>query len=642
MPKLTSHKDLEQYRLLLLAKRTPSRPRVSICSGTGCLASKAGVCAKGLATALEKHGLQADVELRRTGCYGFCERGPVVVVEPENLCYVDVKPDDAAEIVERTVRHHEPIERLLYKDDEGKPVRHLEDIPFYRHQTRLLLHANTLIDPRSLDDYLAIGGYKALARALSTMTPPQVLQAVKDANLRGRGGGGFPAGVKWETTRNAPGDTKYVIVNGDEGDPGAYMDRSLLEGNPHSVLEGLILGAYAIGASQGFIYVRQEYPLAVENAQLALERAREFGLLGKQILGSNFDFDVTIHRGAGAFVSGESSALMNAIEGRVGEPRPKYVHTSVKGLWDKPTNLNNVETWANVPLIIERGAEWFRGIGTEKSKGTKVFSLTGMVKNTGLVEVPMGMTLREIVFDIGGGLRKGKKFKAVQTGGPSGGFLPERLLDLKVDFDELWQAGSMMGSGGMIVMDEDSCMVDAARFYVNFLAHESCGQCVPCREGLRQMLRILDRIVGGQGKEGDLELLEELCELLADASLCALGASAPFPVRSALTHFRDEFEAHIRDRSCPARVCKALFHFEIDEASCKGCHLCVPACPADAIAGQKKKAHHIEQNRCTACGSCLEACPEKFGAVKKVAGSPQAQPLPPAPATPDREGARVP
>jgi NADH:ubiquinone oxidoreductase subunit F (NADH-binding)/(2Fe-2S) ferredoxin/Pyruvate/2-oxoacid:ferredoxin oxidoreductase delta subunit len=622
MAKLTSRRDLEVLRHELTAARGRCRRCVSICSGTGCVANRSQECADALAQEIARQGLEDEVELRRTGCFGFCERGPVVVVEPDDFCYLDVKPADAGEIVSKTLVDHAPVERLFYRDDSGARIRSLDQIPFYRHQTRTLLEANTAVDPTRIEDYIATGGYQALAKALFEMTPVEVVDAVKASGLRGRGGGGFPAGVKWETTRNAPGETKYVVVNADEGDPGAYMDRSLLEGNPHSILEGLIIGAYAIGAHQGYVYVRQEYPLAVTNTIAALEQARASGLLGKNILGSGFDFDVAIHRGAGAFVSGESSALMNAIEGRVGEPRSKYVHLSVKGLWECPTTLNNVETWANVPLIINRGADWFASVGTGGSKGTKVFSLTGKITNSGLVEVPMGVTLRQIVEDIGGGVRDGKQLKAVQTGGPSGGFIPESMLDVTVDFDELVRFGSMMGSGGMIVMDEDSCMVDAARFYVDFLAHESCGQCVPCREGLRQMLKILDRITQGRGVEGDLELLEELCDLLADASLCALGTSAPNPVRSALLHFRSEFEAHIREKRCPALVCKDLIHYTIDPNLCVGCLICKDECPVDAISGDLKTPHVIDQAKCTKCGNCLEVCPSRIAAVRKAAGSP--------------------
>ncbi|MBP1624972.1 MAG: NADH:ubiquinone oxidoreductase, NADH-binding (51 kD) subunit, partial [Acidobacteria bacterium] len=463
MSRLTSVEDLEKLRKKLAFQRNAKSVSVTICTGTGCRAYGAEKVADALDQEVEKQGIGHRVAVRRTGCHGFCEHGPLVVVEPKGACYLDVKAKDAAAIVEKTVLGDEVIERLLYLDETtGKRVRHAEDIPFYKNQQRTLLENSVLIDAAKIQDYIAIGGYSALAKALTEMAPEQVLLEVKEANLRGRGGGGFPAGRKWETARNAPGEPKYVVVNADEGDPGAYMDRSLLEGNPHSVLEGLILGAYAIGASEGYIYVRQEYPLAHKHAQIAIDQARELGLLGKNILGSGFSFDVKIHRGAGAFVSGESSALMTAIEGRVGEPRAKYVHTSEKGIWGKPTCLNNVETWANVPFIISKGAKWFRSIGTPGSSGTKIFSLVGKVKNTGLVEVPMGITLRDIVFKIGGGIPGGKKFKGVQTGGPSGGVIPESLLDLPVDFDELSKAGSMMGSGGLIVMDEDTCMVDTA------------------------------------------------------------------------------------------------------------------------------------------------------------------------------------
>jgi NADH-quinone oxidoreductase subunit F len=619
MQKLTA-RDLVQLRLQRASKNGPEQRCVTICSGTGCLAGKSGECAEAMERELEKHGLRGEIEIRRTGCYGFCERGPVVVVEPENICYLDVRPKDVSGIVEKTIIKHETVERLLYQDKDGRRIRKFSEIPFYRHQTRVLLHANVLIDPKSIEDYIGIGGYQTLAKVLSGMTPAEIINTIKESGLRGRGGGGFPTGVKWETTRNAPDEPKYVVVNADEGDPGAYMDRSLLEGNPHSILEGLIIGAYAIGAHQGFIYVRQEYPLAVENTRKAIQQARDRGLLGKDILGSRFSFDVTVHEGAGAFVSGESSALMNAIEGRVGEPRPKYVHTSVQGLWGKPTNLNNVETWANVPLIIDRGAAWFRAMGTKNSKGTKVFSLTGKINHSGLVEVPMGMTLRELVDNVGGGVRDGKKIKAVQTGGPSGGFIPESMLDVKIDFDDLWEAGSMMGSGGMIVMDEDSCMVDAARFYVQFLAHESCGQCVPCREGLRQMVKLLDGIAAGNGKEGDLELIEELCDLLADTSLCALGTSAPNPVRSALKHFRPEFEAHIKQKRCPSLACRDLLHYEIDAKKCEGCLICKRECPTSAIAGEARKVHRIDYAKCTKCGNCLTVCPPRFSAVRRAPG----------------------
>ena len=505
MSRLEIPADLTKLREQIVAQRNAKETWLAVCAGTGCRAYGAEALAESLETEIEKRGLGDKIGVRRTGCHGFCERGPLVVIQPSDICYLGAQPKNVPAILDKLCSGEGTVDKLLYLEEESnKRLAHLDEIPFYKHQQRIVLGNNVLIDASNILDYIAVGGYSALAKALSGMTPEGVLNEVKAAKLRGRGGGGFPAGRKWETTRNAHGEPKYVIVNADEGDPGAYMDRSLLEGNPHCVLEGLILGAYAIGASEGFIYVRQEYPLARNHAQKALDQAREYGILGKNILGSGFSFDVKIHRGAGAFVSGESSALMSAIEGHVGEPRPKYIHTSEKGLWGKPSCLNNVETWANVPHIINKGAEWFCSMGTEGSKGTKIFSLVGKVKNTGLVEVPMGITLRDIIFKIGGGVPKGKKFKAVQTGGPSGGVIPESLLDLPVDFDELTKVGSMMGSGGMIVMDENTCMVDTARYYINFLAHESCGKCVPCREGTRQMLNILDNIASGKGKEGDL------------------------------------------------------------------------------------------------------------------------------------------
>jgi NADH-quinone oxidoreductase subunit F len=622
MAKLRSPADLEKKREQILSQRDPNKPCVTICSGTGCHVLGSDKVAEAFVSEISKNGLTAKVDVRRTGCHGFCERGPVVVMFPEGTCYLGVKPADVPDVISQTFGNKQLVERLLYKDSAGKTIAHERDIPFYKFQSRIVFGNNTRIDPKSIDDYIALGGYSALAKALFKMSPEEVLGEVKKSNLRGRGGGGFPAGVKWETTRNAPGDIKYVIVNADEGDPGAFMDRSLLEGNPHSVLEGLIIGAYAIGSHEGFIYVRQEYPLAVENVSVALEQARKYGLLGKNILGSGFDFDVKIHRGAGAFVSGESSALMTAIEGKVGEPRPKYIRTAVSGIWERPSNLNNVETWATVPLIINRGADWFTSIGTKGSKGTKIFSLVGKVNNTGLVEVPMGMALRDIIYKIGGGIRKDKKFKAVQTGGPSGGCLPEKLIDLPVDFDELTKVGSMMGSGGMIVMDEDTCMVDVARYFLNFLADESCGKCVPCRAGIDQMVKILNRICEGKGQPGDIELLEEICETTRDASLCALGQTAPNPVLSTVQYFRDEYKAHIEQKRCPAGVCKALVSFYIDPNKCAACQICLKNCPVQAISGAKNIVHIIDQAKCTKCSTCYEVCPQRFSAVVKVSGEP--------------------
>ena len=619
MSRLETPADLSKLREEVVAQRNSKQTWLAVCAGTGCRAYGAEALADSLEEEIEKRGVGDKVGVRRTGCHGFCERGPLVVIQPSDVCYLGAQIKNVPAIIDSLGSVDASTEKLLYLDEaSGKRLAHLNEIPFYKYQKRVLLENNVRIDASNIFDYIAVGGYSALAKALSGMTPEAVLNEVKAANLRGRGGGGFAAGRKWETTRNAHGEPKYVIVNADEGDPGAYMDRSLLEGNPHGVLEGLILGAYAIGSTEGFIYVRQEYPLARKHANEALEQAREYGLLGKNILGSGFSFDVKIHRGAGAFVSGESSALMCAIEGHVGEPRPKYIHTSEKGIWGKPSCLNNVETWANVPFIINKGSEWFRSMGTEGSKGTKIFSLVGKVCNTGLVEVPMGITLRDIIFKIGGGVPKGKKFKAVQTGGPSGGVIPESLLDLPVDFDELTKVGSMMGSGGMIVMDENTCMVDTARYYTNFLAHESCGKCVPCREGSRQMLNLLNNITSGSGKEGDLKLMEELSEFMESASLCALGQSAPFPVVSTLKYFREEYEEHIREHRCRAGVCTALIAYDIDQQKCEQCGACLRNCPVNAVNKSEDKVYTIIQEKCIKCGACFTACPEKFTAVIKV------------------------
>jgi NADP-reducing hydrogenase subunit HndC len=629
MPRINSPAELEDFRKGILSKRDPNKPCITLCSGSACNASGSGEVAASIEEEIKKQGLSAEVDIRKTGCHGFCERGPIIVIHPEEICYFQIEPKDVPEIVSQTIKENKVIERLLYTDPStNEKIIHESEIPFYKNQERLVFGSNGNIDPKSIDDYLAIGGYSALAKALSQMTSEQVLEEVKKSNLRGRGGGGFPTGRKWEESRNAPGEIKYVIVNADEGDPGAYMDRSLLEGNPHSVLEGLIIGAYAIGSHEGYIYVRQEYPLAVENVNIAIKKAEEYGFLGRNILGSGFDFTVKVHQGAGAFVCGESSALMTALEGRAGEPRPKYIHTAVKGVWDRPSVLNNVETWANVPLIINKGADWFAQFGTEKSKGTKIFSLVGKITNTGLVEVPMGITLRDIIYKIGGGIPGGKRFKAVQTGGPSGGCIPEELLDLEVGFDELTKAGSMMGSGGMIVMDEDTCMVDVSRYFLDFLTDESCGKCVPCREGMRQMLKILTNITKGKGREGDIELLEELSETAKEAALCALGRTAPNPFLSTLRYFRDEYEAHIKEKRCPALSCKELIAYHIDPNKCQACMTCLKKCPAEAIVGGKNRIHVIDQEKCTKCGTCFEVCPPRFGAVKKISGEPVPPPIP--------------
>lgn len=608
--RLNSEESLELFRKEILRSGKSVKPRISVCHGTGCQAYGCRRVSDTLWAEIDQRGVGDKVDVKITGCHGFCERGPVVVVQPGDIFYQRVGPGDVGEILDKVLNGKGVVERLLYSDPAtGMKFTNYYDIPFYKKQLRLIFGNNGEIDLTSIEDYIAIGGYSALAKVLFHMSPEEVIEEIKRSGLRGRGGGGFPAGVKWESCRRATGDIKYVIVNADEGDPGAYMDRSLLEGNPHSVLEGLIIGAYAIGAHEGYIYVRHEYPLAVENARIAIEQARQLGLLGKNILGSGFDFDVRITRGGGAFVCGESTALMASLEGKIGEPRAKYVHTVEKGLWDRPTNLNNVETWANVPLIISKGAEWYRTIGTETSKGTKIFSLVGKVNNTGLVEVPMGITLREMIFDIGGGIKGGKKFKAVQTGGPSGGCLPESLLDLPVDFDELTKAGSMMGSGGMIVMDETTCMVDVAKYFLVFLEEESCGKCVPCREGIKRMREILDDITEGKGQEGDLELLEEISNTLIDSSLCALGSTAPNPVLTTIRYFREEYEAHIKDKRCPAGVCKALIHYYVIEEKCPGCGLCVKACPQGAITFMgKKKPVVLDGSKCIKCGACYDVC----------------------------------
>jgi NADH-quinone oxidoreductase subunit F len=626
MQRIQSPDDLSRLRSQLQEQRDPNKPCVTVCSGTGCQAYGCGAIIQAFREELAARDLADKVDVLTTGCHGFCERGPVVVIKPQGIFYERMQLKDVAEVVEETLAKDRIIDRLLYKHPQtGEAIVHEHDVPFYKFQQRELLWMNALIDPTSIEDYIAVGGYSALMKALHDMTPDEVLEGVQNSGLRGRGGAGFPTGRKWEGCRRAEGDTKYVICNADEGDPGAYMDRSIMEGNPHSVLEGMIIGAYAVGdCRHGYIYVRNEYPLAVKNTGLALEAARAYGLLGENIAGSGFSFDVEIRRGGGAFVCGESSALMRSLQGDVGEPQAKYVRSVEKGLWERPTTLNNVETWANVPLIINKGWEWYASIGTEGSKGTKIFSLVGKINNTGLVEVPMGVTLRKIIFDIGGGIPGGKKFKAVQTGGPSGGCIPEGMLDLPVDFDELDKVGSMMGSGGMIVMDEDTCMVDIARYFLDFLQEESCGKCVPCREGIYRSLEILNRICEGQGQADDIALLEELSETILDFSLCALGRTAPNPVLSTLKHFRDEYEAHIHEHRCPAGVCKPLIEYWIDPNLCTGCGACTRVCPQMSIEGEKKAPHVVNKMQCIKCGACYDVC--RFQAI--VIRSGEAQPVP--------------
>ena len=606
---------LTAYRDELIAARDTSTPCVTICGGTGCRAGHSIEVTQAFTRVLAAKSLQDTVDLRVTGCHGFCEQGPLVVLHPSGTLYVKVAAEDVEEIVTTSIEGDGVLERLTYRDPATKQrVARERDVPFYAGQQRVIFSKSGQVDPTCIDDYIAADGYASLRKALTEMTPEAVIEAVEQSGLRGRGGGGFATGRKWRSCHEARGYPKYVLCNGDEGDPGAFMDRSIMEGNPHSVLEGMAIGAYAIGADRGYIYVRLEYPLAVENLRVAIRQAEACGLLGENILGTDFSFTVRVSRGAGAFVCGESTALMASIEGLPGEPRAKHIHTSEKGLFGKPTNLNNVETWANVPVIIERGPEWFAAIGTERSKGTKVFSLVGKINNTGLVEVPMGMTLREIIYDIGGGLPGGRPFKAVQTGGPSGGCLPESQLDLPVDFDRLTEAGSMMGSGGMIVMDDRTCVVELARYFTDFLRRESCGKCVACREGVLRMFELLEQISSGEGTIQDVELLEEVSTYVRDTSICGLGKSAPNPTLSTLHYFRDEYTAHVVDHKCPAGVCKALTTFTIDAEACKACGMCVKACPVDAISGGKKKVPaEIDQDKCITCGMCRDAC--KFDAV---------------------------
>ncbi|MBE0431827.1 NADH-quinone oxidoreductase subunit NuoF [candidate division WOR-3 bacterium] len=598
----------KEYRLHLL-----------VCAGTGCVANRSFEIKEELEKEIARKHLNDEIRVITTGCQGFCERGPIVIVQPDGIFYQQVKKRDIPHLVEEHLLKGRPVKELMYTPSPREtPVPRMMDIDFFRHQRLIVLRNRGRLDPENIEEYIGFDGYQALEKALTRMTPEQIIREVKISGLRGRGGAGFPTGRKWELCRRERGRKKYIICNGDEGDPGAFMDRSVLEADPHSVIEGMAIGAWAIGAHQGFIYVRSEYPLALKRLTIALAQAEDYGLLGDDILGTGFDFNADVVQGAGAFVCGEETALIASIEGRAGRPRPRPPYPSEKGLWGKPTNINNVETWANIPMIILRGAQWFSSIGTAKSKGTKIFSLVGKINNTGLVEVPMGISMRRIIYDIGGGIPKGKEFKAVQTGGPSGGCIPRTLLDLPIDYESLTQAGSMMGSGGMIVMDEDTCMVDVARYFLNFTQEESCGKCPPCRMGTKHMVYVLDRITRGQGKEGDIEFLEQIAENVKLSSLCGLGQTAANPVLTTIKYFRDEYEAHIKEKRCPALVCKELISYTIDAGLCGGCTVCAKNCPSAAISGEAKKVHTIDQQKCTKCGICISVCPSKFSAVKKV------------------------
>ena len=593
------------------------RAHVLVCGGTGCSSSGSAQLIERFEQQLKEKGLEKEVQIVRTGCFGLCEAGPVVIVYPEGTFYSRVKVEDVDEIVSEHLLKGRKVQHLVYVDHatkESTVQKSLDEVGFYKQQKRLALRNCGVIDPENIDEYIAFDGYKALGKVLTEMTPEEVIKVVLDSGLRGRGGAGFPTGKKWQFAAASKADQKYIICNADEGDPGAFMDRSILEGDPHSVIEAMAIGGYAIGATEGYVYVRAEYPIAVGRLQTAIDQAREYGLLGKNIFGSGFDFDMHIRLGAGAFVCGEETALMHSIEGMRGEPTPKPPFPAVRGLFDKPSNINNVETYANIPLIINKGAEWFKSIGTPGNSGTKVFALGGKINNTGLVEIPMGTTLRTVIYDIGGGIPNGKKFKAVQTGGPSGGCIPAEHLDIAIDYDSLTSIGSMMGSGGMIVMDEDNCMVDIARFFLDFTVDESCGKCTPCRIGTRRMLEILERITEGKGEEGDIEKLEALAENIKATALCGLGQTAPNPVLSTLKYFRDEYEAHIKEKRCPAHHCQKLLNYVITD-KCRGCTLCSKVCPAGAISGTVREQHVIDTTKCLKCGACIEKC--RFGAIIK-------------------------
>lgn len=616
MKHMDSIQEFETVQAGMLVGLDESKPYVSVCDGTGCRASGSQQVLAQLRTEIENNALNVPIEIVRTGCRGLCVCGPLVTIYPQRISYQKVKVDDITDIVHQTLINGNIIDHLLYTDPQTGDHIHLEpDLPFYHKQHRLVLGLNGRIDPTHIEDYIALGGYQALVKVFNSLTPQQVIDEVKSSGLRGRGGAGFPTGVKWELCRKnvlRVGEG-FVVCNADEGDPGAFMDRSVMEGNPHVVIEGMVIGAYSMNVHQGFVYIRAEYPLAVENLKCALRQAEEAGFLGKNILGTGFDFSLKIRLGAGAFVCGEETSLMASIEGRNSEPRPRPPYPAESGLWGKPTNINNVETWANIPQIIQKGGKWFSSIGTLKSKGTKIFSVVGKINNTGLVEVPMGISLREIIYDIGGGIPNGKNFKAAQLGGPSGGCIPAEHLDVEIDYESLVSLGAIMGSGGLVVADEDTCMVDFARYFMSFTQQESCGKCVPCRLGTNAMLETLNRICAGKGRSGDVEYLVELSEHVRRSSLCGLGQTSPNPVLSTILHFREEYDAHILEKRCPAKVCKALITYSIDPERCTGCMVCLRNCTSNAIQGAKKEVHVIDAERCTRCGVCFSLC--KFGAV---------------------------
>jgi len=616
MASIHTAQELDTWRESLTAKVDPDLPVITVCGGTVCRVYGSEKVWTAFQDELtnQKANARLKFDVKVTGCHGFCEKGPLVVIHPQGIMYTNVKVSDVAEIVGETIVNNTVIERLLYVDPQtNEEIECEQDVPFYKHQHRLILGLNGLLDPTRIEEYISQGGFNSLKKVLVSLSPEDVIEEMKKSGLRGRGGAGFPTGFKWELCRQQPGDVKYVICNADEGDPGAYMDRSIMEGNPHLVLEGMIIGAYAMGANQGYVYIRNEYPLAVKHLRQAISQAEEVGLLGENILDSGFDFTVKIKLGSGAFVCGEETALIASIEGQIGEPRPRPPYPAEFGLWGKPTNINNVKSWASVPIIIDKGSDWYASIGTETSKGTVIFSVVGNINNTGLVEVPIGISLRELIFDIGGGIPDGKSFKAAQIGGPSGGCIPAEHLDIPIDYESLQSLGAIMGSGGLVVADEDTCMVDFAAYFMRFTQEESCGKCVPCRVGTKAMLETLERICAGDGRPGDVDYLIELGEEIKRSSLCGLGQTAPNPVLSTIRYFRDEYEAHIVDKTCPARVCKGLITYSVIDENCTGCMVCLRNCPEGAIQGEKKEIHVIDADLCTRCGMCMSVC--KFDAI---------------------------